>query len=142
MNSNQTLVVIDGSGSMNEWGKEDLIVNLIVTILQHSTPKFVVWNEKIEDLDVKNITSLELNFKGDAKLKVLYDYLEVNSFEKVILISDGHIKYDNSVNFCKFNCQSFACGVDSDISNLTAIFGVVSQEVYNILRYLNSIQQS
>lgn len=133
MNSN-LLVIIDSSGSMNEWGKLDLVANLIVTITQNYTAKFVTWSEVISDLDVSDLTNLNLQFTGESKLEALHNYLNENQYDKIILLSDGSVNFAKGVNFKKFNIACFAVGIDAVTSNLEKIFGVKVEPPYNILK--------
>lgn len=142
MNSN-LLVIIDASGSMNEWGKRDLIINIIVTILQNSNPNFIFWNDTITPAnitsldDFEDINSINLDFKGEAKLDILHDYLVANFYDKTILISDGNLTLNRALDFSNFNITCFTCGVDSISSNLNSVFKTKTQNIYNILNFLN-----
>lgn len=124
MSSNKILVIVDASGSMNEWGKLDLVINLLVTVNQNCDARFVVWNEEIKEITVLDFNDKSITFTGDCKLNVLYDYLESNCLDyKKLLLSDGHINLDKTLDFSKFNVTCIQCGVDGFDTNLNNIFG-------------------
>lgn len=135
MNSN-LLVIIDSSGSMNEWGKLELVSNLIVTIVQNYTARFITWNESVTDLDVSDLTNLNLEFSGESKLEVLQNYLKEQQFDKIILLSDGSLNFEKGVNLKKFTITPVAIGIDAVTSNLEKIFGVEVEPAFNILKTL------
>lgn len=128
MNSNKLLVIVDASGSMNEWGKLDLIINLLVTINQNSNCEFILWNEELKKIEELDFNEHSIKFTGDCKLDILYDFLENNylGYNK-LLLSDGHINIDKKLDFSKFNVNCIQCGVDSFDTNLNNIFGTKAE---------------
>lgn len=127
---NKINVIIDGSGSMNEWGKKELIIYLLNNIKNECEEKlliesekiqFFIWKNKIDKLE--NIHDFDLSGRND--LDDLYEFfVQESEFENDILfISDGN--FNNSIydDLNKFHSKSFkiytiAVGYDKDLYTL------------------------
>lgn len=113
MNKNIIRVIIDGSGSMNEWGKLDCIVNLVNTVRFHTR------NDKFKDFELKyylykqeeivNITSFKeiIKFKpeGSLNIDVIFDFInnleESDTKNKILFLTDGNFLVESNVNDLK-----------------------------------------
>ncbi|MFI3230084.1 MAG: hypothetical protein R3Y29_00840 [bacterium] len=167
MSENIIRVIIDSSGSMNEWGKSDCIVNLV------STTRFYTKDEKFKDFKVEyylykkkeivNITSFKeiTKFKpeGDLDINLLFDFInnleESSTKNKILFLSDGNFLPEGTpegnveklkrkvskINLNKNIILPISIGCDSNLQYLKAI-NTTMQKVYlseSIIQAINDI---
>lgn len=134
-NSKSVIVIVDGSGSMNEWGKRDLIFNLLICISQIVSPSFFIWSDVVTPFEFNDFDKFK--FSGVTNLPILLNFLQnYDECSDIILISDGHIKLEPNVNFDNFNIFPIICGLDGITSNVKNIFGNYVFKPYDILKIL------
>lgn len=118
---NKIAIIIDGSGSMNEWGKKSLLIYIINAIKNacNSEIKCFIWNEQILKLEDEN------NFKllGKVDTNELINFVskrEYNDYSFIVL-SDGSFRQNNDIDFKEFNMYPIAIGCDSDAYMLSKL---------------------
>lgn len=113
---NNLNILIDCSGSMKEWGKDELIKSFINLFHRYSNSldfqnykfNFYYWNEKVEKFD-DNKYSLE----GKSNLKALLVFLENNN-DKNILLSDGNFEITIPLKQKNYSLICVCIGSDSN----------------------------
>lgn len=167
MSENIIRTIIDGSGSMNEWGKIDSIVNIINTI------RFYTKNDKFQNFkfeyyiykqdEITKITSfkeiIKFNPQGNIDINLIINFInnleQTNTKNKIIFLSDGNFLPEgeiegnvkalkNKLNKIDLNSNTIlpiSIGCDSNIRYLQAINSSM-QKVYlpeSIIQLINDI---
>lgn len=94
--------IIDSSGSMAEYGKPMLLVNLLRYIRQFTSEtdksaNYFCWREDIVEINWLAGTDIELPaLKGSNHLDSLCDWIEANPEAMILVLTDGYFNLDAS----------------------------------------------
>lgn len=97
--------IIDCSGSMVEYGKPMLLVNLVRYIRQftnyfHKDISYFSWQENIAQLHwpIENDVGL-LGTKGEGNIEALCNWIDLNPDVKLMLLTDGYFKLSSQQRY-------------------------------------------
>lgn len=132
---NEIIIIIDSSGSMNEWGKKDSLVYLLSTIknyfnkkdLNDSKVRYYIWNSELKELS--EFVDLTVFKKHD--IKKLQEFVSRDNVKKssIILLSDGNFKVPKKIKFNKHNLYPISIGCDCNRLTLSSLSPV--KKVYD-----------
>lgn len=90
-------VVIDSSGSMFCMSKSDILESVCRSIYLHENLEvdYYRWDDSITKIDYQN-EELIRDINGTANLKALVDFIDRQTAENIILLTDGYIDGDTT----------------------------------------------
>lgn len=120
-------IIIDCSGSMNEWGKKDLLIYLLNTIknqcnkdiFRENTIKYLQWNSTLSTIANPN----DILVFGNSDISKLYGYINASATEgsSIILLSDGNFDTHKKPKFNFHNIYPISIGYDCNVNTLRSL---------------------
>ena len=122
--------IIDCSGSMAEYGKPMLLVNLLRYIRQFTSEanksvRFFSWQEGIKELNWPTGVDVKLpTIQGNSHVNDLYEWAKANSEATLLVLTDGYFKLNTSQRslICQLdNLYLIGVGGDADLEQLRRV---------------------
>lgn len=133
-------IIADGSGSINEWGKKDLMEYLLRSVYSYVQDDrfnkfnfiYFVWNENIRTIG----TDYDFTIGGKSNVKCLLEFISKNR-NKTLLLSDGNFTISKKEKFCIESLLPVAVGCECNKSSLRKLSS--KDNVYNTDNILTAI---